>query len=235
MSSTSISIYHPPTDIKYDGTNSLPDFLEKYNTIAAQYNWTEQHKCAMLRFYLQGAASEFYKKLIHTLAHTQGVPPENITYNWQELTQYLHNSFSGHESFEALDEKLRKIKLSTLGAEAFFFSVCNILDKLGITDTNRRIRKIINLLPTDIAHSFALSFPTTESDILFKLKHLDNYQRSINQPTTSHSATDLHLNMATDIAHAIINHLDYNPFTEEEDNISHPDEIDNDLSQDPTW
>jgi hypothetical protein len=79
------------------------------------------------------------------------------------------------------------------------------------------MRKIINLLPTDIAHSFALSFPTTESDILFKLKHLDNYYRSINQATTSHSATDLHLNMATDRANAIVNQLDYNSFQAESD------------------
>jgi hypothetical protein len=157
----SLAIYNLPTHIRYNGTSPPIDFLDKYNTISNLYQWSENHKCHMLRFFF----------------------------------------------------------------EAFYFAISNILDKMSIVDPTRHIQKYINLLPTEIARSLALSFQKNELDILIQLKQLDNYHRSIDAPTTSQPATACNLDMATNIAHAIINHLDYNPFTEEEDNISYPEEI----------
>jgi hypothetical protein len=222
----SLAIYNLPTHIRYNGTSPPIDFLDKYNTISNLYQWSENHKCHMLRFFLEGAAADFWESYTQFLARQQGVDKDQIVFNWQEVTKSLLNSFSGRESYEALEKQLRNIKFSPLGAEAFYFAISNILDKMSIVDPTRRIQKYINLLPTEIARSLALSFPKNELDILLTLKKLDNYHRSIETPTVSQSNTICHLDMATDIAQAIINHLDYNPLPDGADNISSPDETD---------
>jgi hypothetical protein len=137
----SLSIYNLPTPIKYNGSSPPVDFLDKYNTISNLNQWSENHKCHMLRFFLEGAAAEFLASYTNHLAHTQGVEKDKIIFNWQQLSAYLTNCFSGRECYEALEEQLRRINITTLGAEAFFFSVSNILDKMLITDPNGRIQK----------------------------------------------------------------------------------------------
>jgi hypothetical protein len=155
----SLAIYNLPTHIRYNGTSPPIVFLDKYNTISNLYQWSENHKCHMLRFFLEGAAAEFWESNTQFLAKQQGVNTEQIVFNWQDVTKSLLHSFSGRESQEALEAQLRNINFSPLGAEAFYFAISNILDKMSIFDPTRRIQKYINLLPTEIARSLALSYP----------------------------------------------------------------------------
>jgi hypothetical protein len=64
----------------------------------------------------------------------QGVDKAQIVFNWQEVTKSLLHSFSGRVSQEALERQLRNIKFFPLGAEAFYFAISNILDKISIVD-----------------------------------------------------------------------------------------------------
>jgi hypothetical protein len=67
----------------------------------------------MLRFFLEGAAAEFLESYTNHLANMQGVEKDKIFFNWQQLSAYLTNCFSGRESYEALEAQLKSIKLAT--------------------------------------------------------------------------------------------------------------------------
>jgi hypothetical protein len=58
----------------------------------------------MLRFFLEGAAAEFWESYTQFLARQQGVEKAQIIFNWQDVTKSLLHSFSSREPPEALEE-----------------------------------------------------------------------------------------------------------------------------------
>jgi hypothetical protein len=133
MTAMAIALYNLPT-IKYDGSSPPTVFLDQYNAISTSYQWSENHKCHMLRFFFEGAGAAFWESYTQFLARQQVVDKAQIVFNWQEVTKSLLHSFSGRESQEALERQLRNIKFFPLGAEAFYFAISNILDKISIVD-----------------------------------------------------------------------------------------------------
>jgi hypothetical protein len=136
-------------------------------------------KCSTIQFHLGDAALVFYQKYKFESGKTQGVPIDQAKLVWDQLKRNLQNCFSGHETYESNEAKLRAIKWNPLSSESFFFSI-NLLDKLQIFDPARRVSKYIRQLPPDIARQMPrwLDSPLDDDDVFQQLKNLDNFHSS---------------------------------------------------------
>jgi hypothetical protein len=108
----------------------------------------------------------------------QGCSREHATLDWREFCDALRASFSEEDTYEALERKLKQIKYNPLRSEAFFFQISNLLDQMGIGDTDRRIALYLKQLLPDIGSQVALSSPKDDNEVFAKLRSLDKFHRN---------------------------------------------------------
>jgi hypothetical protein len=172
-SSIALTLYGPPQiNCRYDSTSSPKGFLEKF--LAKQYGWDDTMKFSTVQFHLDDAALAFFVKHKNGTARAQGVPKDKVVLDWTSLKKNLHNRFSGHETYESNEAKLRSIKWNLLSYESFFFSISNLLDKPKIDNPARRVSNYIRQLPPDLARQMALSSPLDDDDVFQQLKNVIN-------------------------------------------------------------
>jgi hypothetical protein len=129
---------------------------------------------------LEKAAYSWWKSFFAKEIHDQGVSGDAVVLSWKDVLSDFMNTFAYKESYGVLEQKSRNLKWTpNTSIFQFYFDMVQVIDRMHITDDQRRISYILRGLPVQLAREIYMNHPHDTNDVWEHIKTLDRFDKIV--------------------------------------------------------